>query len=133
MMDLVSVWQGLSHSPYVICFTSASAVCISDQSAPAEGLRVLNCTGFFPPFLFHIPVPHLYFFLYLSHTFGSPEQRTTYVESMFSPHTRTNTHTHRRAQINKTPSHTCVTCAASLSLPQPGVRVLSPPLYVRRG
>lgn len=59
MVDWVAVWQaakkGLSHSPYVACFPSASAVHICYQSAPAEGLSVLNRSHLtMPPFLFFL-------------------------------------------------------------------------------
>ncbi len=66
MVDWVAVWQaakkGLSHSPYVTCFPSASAVRIRYQSAPADGLGVLNCSHLtMSPFL--LPLPVTLFFL----------------------------------------------------------------------
>lgn len=61
MVGWVAVWQaakkGLSHSPYVTCFPSVSAVRICYQPAPADGLSVLNCSHLtMSPFLFCLPV-----------------------------------------------------------------------------
>lgn len=101
MVDWVAVWQaakkGLSHSPYVTCFPSASAVRIRYQHAPAEGLSVLNCGHLaMPPFLCFLPVSLIFFFyplpvLLVSHvTWIITDKRTLmHVESMAAQHTYT--------------------------------------------
>lgn len=119
MMDWVSVWWGLSHSPYVTCFTSASAVRISDQSAPAEGLGVLNCTGFFPLCCsFTYQSPTSVFFRYLCHIWENVGRRRMLKACLLR------TRTHRRSHTNRTPSYTCHLCGFTFA---PATWSASPP------
>lgn len=59
MVGWVAVWQAakkaLSHSPYVTCFPSASAVRICYQPAPADRLGGLN--GCFSPLYLSLSLP----------------------------------------------------------------------------
>ena len=112
MVDWVALCQaakkGLRHSPYVTCFTSASAMCICYQSAPVEGLGVLNsnCLST-PPFLSFLPVSLFSFYpppcaCVTCHMDVIADKRTLmHVESMADQHARTHTNTHTHA-------HTCM-------------------------
>lgn len=102
MVDWVAVWQaakkGLSHSPYVTCFPSASAVRIRYQSAPADGLSVLNCSHLtMSPLLLFLPVTPFSFPL---HSLSpacvtchmdviADKRKLMHVESMAAQRTRT--------------------------------------------
>lgn len=130
MVDWVALWQaakkGLSHSPYVTCFPSASAVRICYQSAPAEGLGVLNRSYLTtPPFLSFLPVSLFSFYpppsvLLVSHVtwmWSLTRECWCMLKAWPPQHTHTRTHTcaRQRAHINRTPTYSYVSSAVTLS------------------
>lgn len=124
MVDWVALWQaakkGLSHSPYVTCFPSASAVRICYQSAPA-GLGVLNSSHLTTtPFPFptcqslHISPTSLCPACVTCHMDVIADRRTLmHVESMAAHHTRTRPW--QQAHINKTSTYSYVSITLSHS------------------
>lgn len=109
--------RGLTHSPYVTCFSSASAARVCYQSAPAEGLRVLTRSHLTMPPVFCSYLSVQSFFTHIlcparvtCHIDVIADERMLmHVESMDAQHTQT-----LWAHRNKTPTYSYVSCAVTL-------------------
>lgn len=108
MVGWVAVWQAakkaLSHSPYVTCFPSASAVRICYQPAPAARLSGLNGRVFPPTCPFPSPLPNLSVLSLSRGCYRWRKGRWCMMKAWLA-----------LTHINKTPTHSCqLYCHASI-------------------